>query len=135
MQLLFIHASWISYEVREKTKIAENLSDNEKARQINNCLVVKTCVEKKDKEDVLKTAKKEIITIAEKVGAKHIVLFPFAHLSPELSSPKFAIKFLKDLKKALKTDGYEVDSIPFGWIKKWALETKGHALAVLSRRF
>ncbi|MCD6557567.1 MAG: hypothetical protein J7K31_00855 [Candidatus Aenigmarchaeota archaeon] len=136
MKLLFIHSEWMKYEVRKKTKIAQRLEEKDKKKKFGQVLVVKICAESKDenKDDILEKTARNIKDIAKKVGESNIVLFPFAHLSDDLSNPVFALELIKNLKKCLEKSGYIVDTVPFGWVKKWSLETKGHPLAVLSRR-
>jgi len=126
----------MKYEVRKKTKIAQRLEEKDKKKKFGQVLVVKICAESKDenKDDILEKTARNIKDIAKKVGESNIVLFPFAHLSDDLSNPVFALELIKNLKKCLEKSGYIVDTVPFGWVKKWSLETKGHPLAVLSRR-
>ncbi|OYT55995.1 MAG: hypothetical protein B6U68_04085 [Candidatus Aenigmarchaeota archaeon ex4484_14] len=136
MKLLFIHSEWVKYKVKKKTKIAQHLDEKDREKKFGQSLVVKICAETKDetRDDVLEKTERNIKDVAKKVGEDNIVLFPFAHLSDDLSNPVFALELIKKLKKRLEKSGYTVGTIPFGWIKKWSLETKGHPLAVLSRR-
>lgn len=134
MILLFIHSSWVKYQVNKETKISKQVE--KKSDEFNSSLVVKICAEKEDedKSELFEKTVKEIKDVSKKLKENHIVLFPFVHLSDKPSSPDFALKFVDSLYKELEKD-YSVDEIPFGWVKKWGLETKGHPLSVLSRRF
>jgi threonyl-tRNA synthetase len=92
-------------------------------------------VEKSDeyrKKDAANDAAKKISEIVEQVHAKRIVLFPFSHLSNELSSPESSVEALDNITKSLQ-EKYEVFRVPFGWYKEWEVKTKGHPLSVLSR--
>ncbi|RUM32760.1 MAG: threonine--tRNA ligase [Archaeoglobus sp.] len=131
MKLLLIHANYMEYEVKKATKIAEKIDEDQKSKSIEEPLVVFTAVEKGDDEDVVDKAVKEIRDTAEKVGAKRVVIYPYAHLSSNLSSPDLAVKLLK-LMEAKLLD-FEVYRAPFGWYKAFRISCKGHPLSELSR--
>jgi len=135
MKILFVHADYISYKARERTKFAEEVEDDRKVGRMEDPLIAFTCVERNDEglNGVIGEALGEIEDVAKKVKAKNIALFPFAHLSPNLASPTFAMKLLTDLEKGLREDGYSVLRAPFGWYKVFEFRTKGHPLALLSR--
>jgi len=117
--------------VKKATKIAEKIDEDQKSKSIEEPLVVFTAVEKGDDEDVVDKAVKEIRDTAEKVGAKRVVIYPYAHLSSNLSSPDLAVKLLK-LMEAKLLD-FEVYRAPFGWYKAFRISCKGHPLSELSR--
>jgi threonyl-tRNA synthetase len=121
----------MEYEVKKATKIAEKIDEDQKSKSIEEPLVVFTAVEKGDDEDVVDKAVKEIRDTAEKVGAKRVVIYPYAHLSSNLSSPDLAVKLLK-LMEAKLLD-FEVYRAPFGWYKAFRISCKGHPLSELSR--
>ncbi|MEM0350480.1 MAG: threonyl-tRNA synthetase editing domain-containing protein, partial [Archaeoglobaceae archaeon] len=100
MKLLLIHADYIEYEVREKTRIAEEF--NGKGDRIEEVLVVFTTVEKGDNEEVVKKAVEEIVDVAKKVGTRRILIYPYAHLSPNLADPETAVQILKLLESEIK---------------------------------
>ncbi|MEM1578142.1 MAG: threonine--tRNA ligase [Archaeoglobaceae archaeon] len=129
MKLLLIHADYIEYEVKEKTKIAEDFED--KGERVEEVLVVFTSVEKGDGEETVKRAVGDIKDVANKVGAKRILIYPYAHLSSNLADPEKAIEVLKLLESEI--DGFEVKRAPFGWYKAFRLSCKGHPLSELSR--
>ncbi len=131
MKLLLIHADYMEYEVKKATKIAEEVSEEQKARKVEEPLVVFTAVEKGDSEKTVEKAVEEIKKVAEKVGAKKIVLYPYAHLSSNLSSPDTAVKLLKMMES--KLSDFEVYRAPFGWYKSFRISCKGHPLSELSR--
>lgn len=135
MKILFVHADYVGYRAKEKTKFAEEVEDGRKVGRMEGPLIAFICVEGRDEglNGAVDEALREIEDVAKKVKAKNIALFPFAHLSPDLASPTFAIKLLTDLGKGLRGNGYSVLRAPFGWYKVFEFRTKGHPLAVLSR--
>ncbi len=75
----------------------------------------------------------EIKSTNDQINAERIVLYPYAHLSSSLSSPKIAIEILKMAEKELSVRGFEVSRVPFGWYKSFEISCKGHPLSELSR--
>ncbi len=132
MKLLLIHADYMEYEVKKATRIAEEIEKDKKAVRVEEPLVVFTAVEKGDDEDVVEKAVKEIKSVAEKVGAQRVVVYPYAHLSSNLSDPQTAVKLLKLLESKL-SENFEVHRAPFGWYKAFKISCKGHPLSELSR--
>ena len=136
MKRLAIHADFIEFQAKKKAfKGAEEGVSKDKQR-VEECLVVFTAVEKSDEANldaVKKQYLKEIKDIAKQVNTKTIVLYPYAHLSSSLSSPKAAEQLMKDAEKELK--GYKVSRAPFGWYKSFNVSCKGHPLSELSRQF
>ncbi len=136
MKILTIHADFIEFEPKKKAiKEAEEISKEKK--RVEECLVVFTAFEKKDEENIKNITEnyvKEIKDICSQVNANRIVLYPYAHLSSNLGSPKQAEKVMKDAELILKKD-YEVIRAPFGWYKAFDISCKGHPLSELSREF
>ncbi len=129
MKLLLIHADYMEYEVKEKTKFAEDYKGT--GDRLEEVLVAFVSVEKGDNEEVAKKAVEEIKDVAEKVGSKRILIYPYAHLSPNLADPETAINILKILESEIKD--FEVKRAPFGWYKSFKISCKGHPLSELSR--
>ncbi|MGL6297568.1 MAG: threonine--tRNA ligase, partial [Methanobacteriaceae archaeon] len=99
-------------------------------------LVVFVAVEKEDEADpeqIVKNLVHEVKNVYGQVKAKNIVIYPYAHLSSSLSSPKVAIEVLKEAEAKLIEDGLEVVRVPFGWYKAFEVSCKGHPLSELSR--
>ena len=134
MKILTLHCDFIRFKPVEKAiKSAEEIEKKEVL--VNEALVVFMAVEKDDENNVsiiTNNTEREIISIASQVKAKNIVLYPYAHLSPNLSSPDIALKMMKDLEKSLK-EKYSVTRAPFGWYKTFEVKCKGHPLSELSR--
>lgn len=136
MRILLIHSDYLEYETKNKTPVAEKIDDAHKKGDFNESLVVFTSVEKEDEKNpdaIVKNMVKEVKKVYDDVKAENIVLYPYAHLSSSLGSPKFAIEILENAEKSLKEDGYTVYRVPFGWYKGFKLSCKGHPLSELSR--
>lgn len=134
MKILAVHADYINFEAKKQAvKAAEKI---EKAREeIKECLVIFMAVEKQDEKDIGKILEKliaEVRKIAQQVKADNLVLYPYAHLSSSLASPKTAMQVLLDAKEILKKD-FTVKHAPFGWYKAFEISCKGHPLSELSR--
>ena len=84
-------------------------------------------------QGIVKNLVKEVIKTNDQVKAENIVLYPYAHLSSSLSSPKVAVQVLKDAEEALNAEGLNVKRVPFGWYKAFEISCKGHPLSELSR--
>ncbi|MEI7857417.1 MAG: threonine--tRNA ligase [Methanomicrobiales archaeon] len=134
MRLLLIHSDYIEYEAKKKTKIAEEctvLSDREEEALTVFCAV--ESIDEEDLEGVVLQAIAEVKKTAGQVNVNKIVVYPYAHLSSDLSSPETAITVLKALKTGLEAEGFAVKRAPFGWYKSFKLSCKGHPLSELSK--
>ena len=145
MQLLFIHSDFIEYEARDKTRVAEEIELEDRGAgaqarvRVEEALVVFTAVERGDEGErnsdyVVEKATEEILSVARKVSAERVVLYPYAHLSSELASPEVSIEILKAMEEQLRARGMEVKRAPFGWYKAFTIRCKGHPLSELSRK-
>ncbi len=135
MQLLLIHSDYIEYEVKKSTPVAEKIEESLKQGRLEDALTVFMAVESADEpnpEDTIKRTVAEIEKAAAQVKAERLMLYPYAHLSSNLSSPKVAVSVLKGIEKAL-SGKYEVMRAPFGWYKAFKISCKGHPLSELSR--
>ncbi len=135
MKLLLIHAKKFSYSVTEKAiNNPEELDEKNRARDLENTLVVFTSVEKDDDENVVSRAAEEIIEIVKKIKPSSIVIYPYAHLSAELADPLTAQKILAQLYEKLSEKAeIQVYKAPFGWYKAFTIECYGHPLSELSK--
>ncbi|MEK6925824.1 MAG: threonine--tRNA ligase [Nanoarchaeota archaeon] len=135
MKILLLHCDYIKFKPLKKAlkSIDELPEKDKKEKEIKECLVVLTAVEKEDnaKESVDKLVE-NIKNVAKDVNAKKIVLYPYAHLSSNLSSPDIAISVLDEAEKKLKKD-FNVSRAPFGYYKEFELKVKGHPLSELSK--
>ena len=136
MRILLIHSDYLNYNVKNKTPVAEEIEEAKKAGSFDDSLVVFTAVEKDDEnnpEGIVKNLVSEVKKANDQVKAENIVLYPYAHLSSSLSSPKVAVQILKDAEAALKAEDFQVQRVPFGWYKAFEISCKGHPLSELSR--
>ncbi len=137
MKILTIHADFIEFEAKKKAFAAAEENIKEGKQRVNDCLVVFTAVEKRDEADVSAVVQRyaqEIKNVAQQVNAKNIVIYPYAHLSSQLSIPQVAEKVLKEAEQLLK-EKFFVARAPFGWYKAFTISCKGHPLSELSREF
>ena len=135
MRLLFIHADRMSYEIKSRTKAAEEVDDKDKKDSMDEVLVCFTTVEKGDAakgEKLVQSAMDNIRDVATTVKAENVMIYPYAHLSSSLATPNEAVKVLKDLEKLCARE-FNTKRSPFGWYKAFTITCKGHPLSELSR--
>ncbi|MDD2777310.1 MAG: threonine--tRNA ligase [Methanocellales archaeon] len=135
MQLLLIHSDYIEYGVQNDTPVAEEIEDEHKKGRMEEVLVAFIAVESVDETDpidVSNQAAEEIKKVANQVKAERVLVYPYAHLSSDLSSPKVAVEVLQKIEENLKSY-LEVARAPFGWYKSFKISCKGHPLSELSR--
>lgn len=136
MQILLIHSDFIEYETKRSTPVAEKIDEDIKKGRMEEALTVFAAVEKIDEENIDYAARQtavEIQKVTEQVKTNRVMLYPYAHLSSSLSSPKAAIETLKKIEELLKVASFEVKRAPFGWYKSFTIKCKGHPLSELSR--
>ncbi len=134
MKVVLLHSDWIEFQAKKKAIKQPEETDKELHR-IDEALVALVTVEKDDNENVVKEAVNDLISVAQKVKAERIVIYPWAHLSKNLASVDKALQLLNSMVSMVKEKGYEVHRAPFGWYKAFRISVKGHPLAELSREF
>ncbi|MBN2111378.1 MAG: threonine--tRNA ligase [Methanosarcinaceae archaeon] len=135
MQLLLIHSDYIEYDVKKSTPVAEKIEESFRSGRLDEALAAFMAVEKGDEsavDEIISRTVAEIRNVAGQVKAENIMIYPYAHLSPNLSSPKTAVSVLKSVEKELSGD-FNVKRAPFGWYKAFRISCKGHPLSELSR--
>jgi threonyl-tRNA synthetase len=136
MRTLYIHADYMEFETKKPTPVAEKIPDDQHKGRAEEVLVAFITVEKQDQESqdqVAELAVKNLLEILTKVKAERVLLYPYAHLSSELSDPETGKKMLRTMESMLKDKGVEVSRAPFGWYKAFKISCKGHPLSELSR--
>ncbi len=136
MQILLIHSDYIEYETKRSTPVAEKIEDSLKKGRMDEALTVFIAVEKSDEDNIeyaIKQTAEEIKKVTDQVKTNRVMLYPYAHLSSSLASPKSAVEALKKLEERLKEASFEVKRAPFGWYKSFTIKCKGHPLSELSR--
>jgi threonyl-tRNA synthetase len=123
MKILSLHCDYIKFKPLKKAlKDPEQLSkEKEKEIEVTDPLVILTAVEKIDESNpnIVKDYIENIISLASQVNATSIVLYPYAHLSPSLSKPEFALKTLESAEKELsKNKKFKITRAPFGYYKE-----------------
>lgn len=135
MRTLLIHADSFEYALKERTKMAEDWPQDQLSASFDEVLVAFTTVEERDSdvESIAQQAADDIAEVAKSVKAERVVVYPYAHLSPDLADPALAISVLKALENKLAEKGVEVHRAAFGWYKSFDIKCKGHPLSELSR--
>jgi len=134
MKILSLHVDYIKFKPLKKAiRKIEDLKDLSE-KKVDQALAVLTAVEKGDSDvkSVVSKLVSEIEKIAEQVNVKNVVLYPYAHLSSNLSSPELAIEVLDRAEEALAKK-FNVSKAPFGYYKEFEMKVKGHPLSELSR--
>lgn len=135
MRIITLHCDYIRFKPLKKAiKNPEDIKDD-KEQEVKDPLVVLTAVENGDDATILKQTLDAIKKTAGEVKAKNIVLYPYAHLSSNLSSPQIALEMLLEAEKALNKEGFSAIHAPFGYYKEFELKVKGHPLSELSKEF
>ena len=137
MRIITLHCDYIRFKpVKKAIKEPEKLSEErQKEIEVKDPLVVLTAVERGDNDAIVKQLVDSVKKTAEDVKAKKIVLYPYAHLSADLSDPDTALEYLTEAEHTLQKDGFEVTRAPFGYYKEFELKCKGHPLSELSKEF
>lgn len=137
MRVLQLHCTEFGYDIRKDTPVAERPASPEE-EELDDVLVCFTCFEKKDEgriESLVESFTENIKTDTGRIGCKTVLLYPYAHLSKSLGSPREAKEFLNELRSTLEGEGLDVHKSPFGWYKAFQLACKGHPLAEAYREY
>ncbi|MEM0075668.1 MAG: threonine--tRNA ligase [Nitrososphaerota archaeon] len=134
MRILQQHADFIEYLPVAKEISQAEAADNSRVR-IEDVVVLFTAVESQDDSSVVSKACEETAQSLAKLGAKSVLIYPYAHLSNELAEPAKALQILKDMEELLAKKGISVKRAPFGWNKSFTISVKGHPLAEQSRYY
>lgn len=128
MRILQHHAEFIEYQPTEKEiDLAEDVEKN--LSRFENIVVLFTCVENGDNEDVARKSIEDVKNYLGKLKLNKILIYPYAHLSRDLAKPSDALKVIKEMESYAKQLKIEVYRAPFGWSKQYNLKIKGHPLA------
>src|SRR5919198_1187399 len=129
MRLLQLHSDFIEYEPTAKEiKDAEESISKSRVR-LEDVVVTLIAIENGDDESVTKAAVDEIKRYLDTVKSNRVLIYPYAHLSSNLASPKSAFELIKSVEKNAKESLDEVYRAPFGWTKSFGIKVKGHPLA------
>ncbi|HII02674.1 TPA: hypothetical protein HA351_13850 [Methanosarcinaceae archaeon] len=133
MRIIAIHVDYARYRVKKKTPMAEPIDKHEDS--IEDGVLLMCCVEKADEDDpgsVIENASAGVLKRLNMLKVKKVMIYPYAHLSNDLSSPEAAVGVLKGLEKSLRDLEIDVKRAAFGWYKELESRSKGHPLSDLS---
>ncbi|MEM3074700.1 MAG: threonine--tRNA ligase [Candidatus Pacearchaeota archaeon] len=134
MKIITLHSDYIKFKPLKKALKSIDLTKEPISEKlVREPLVILTAIEKGDTIKLIEKLVNEIKSIAKQVNAKTIVLYPYSHLSPNLTNPEEAMKILNEAEKSLKKIFKKVVKAPFGYYKEFEIKVKGHPLAELSR--
>lgn len=140
MRLLTIHANSFAFAVTGDTDVAAFAGPAEEgtpALDLDEVLVAFIAVEQGDgsqPQDVAGQAAASIQETARKVGAPRVIVYPYAHLSSDLASPRVAVDVFDRVVAELRTaPDLEVHNAPFGVYKSFEISCKGHPLSELAQ--
>ena len=133
MRMLFLHADFIEYEpISKEIQLAEEGIPIAKNR-MDDLIVVLTAVESEDDENTASDSSTEIRKYGDLVKCDQVLIYPYAHLSSNLASPKVALQILQSLEMGVRKSFPIVARAPFGWTKSFNIKVKGHPLAENAR--
>jgi threonyl-tRNA synthetase len=140
MRILLIHAAKFSFHVTEKTSAVSSMAElpeDQRNGSTGDALVAYLASEKTDEKNVESVARQAATTIADharEVGTADVMLYPYAHLSSNLSSPRVATKVLARIGELMRAnDDLTIHEAPFGFYKGFEIECKGHPLSELAK--
>ncbi|MCX8161487.1 MAG: threonine--tRNA ligase [Candidatus Bathyarchaeota archaeon] len=137
MKLLLLHVDRFEYRVlTPASTVRDDVAEDSRVFSTGEALVVFATVESRDEsniDSVVDEAVEAVCDVASRLSVDSIVLYPYAHLSSDLSSPTKAIEILDKFRSRLSSVGFKVHRAPFGWYKSFSLTVKGHPLSELSR--
>jgi threonyl-tRNA synthetase len=134
MRILQLHSNYIVYKpVEKEINIAEEAEKKE--NRLEEVVVLFTAVEEGDDAALAQRAIDDVHAFLEKNKVNRVLIYPFAHLSSNLSKPSEALKLIKDMEAYAKQKGIETHRAPFGWNKQFTISIKGHPLAEQSRSY
>jgi threonyl-tRNA synthetase len=134
MRILQLHSNFIVFKpVEKEINIAEEAEKVE--NRIEEVVVLFTAIEEGDNSAMAQKAINDVRAFLGKLKVNRILIYPFAHLSSNLSQPYEALKIIKEMDAYAKEKGIETYRAPFGWNKQFTISIKGHPLAEQARSY
>jgi threonyl-tRNA synthetase len=134
MRILQLHSNFITYKpVEKEIPQAEEAEKNEV--KVDEVVVLFTAVEEGDNTQMAQKAVNDVRAFLGKLKVNKILIYPFAHLSSNLSKPSEAFTVIKEMEAFAKQKGIETYRAPFGWNKQFTVSIKGHPLAEQARAY
>ncbi|MCW4046474.1 MAG: threonine--tRNA ligase [Candidatus Bathyarchaeota archaeon] len=132
MRILQLHSNYIVYKpVEKEIDIAEEAEKKE--NRIEEVVVLFTAIEEGDTTASAQKAIDDTRAFLGKQKVNRVLIYPFAHLSSNLSKPSEALKLIREMEAYAKAKGIEIYRAPFGWNKQFTISIKAHPLAEQSR--
>jgi threonyl-tRNA synthetase len=132
MRMLQLHSNFIAYKPVQK-EIATAEEAEKKEVRLEEIVVLFIAVEEGDNETAAQKAIDEVRAFLGKLKVNKILIYPYAHLSSNLSKPAEALEVVKAMEAYAKEKGIETYRAPFGWNKQFTISIKGHPLAEQAR--
>ena len=134
MRILQLHSNFIVFKPIEKEiNIAEEAQKEE--TRVEEVVVLFTAIEEGDNSLLAQKAINDARAFLGKLKVNRILIYPFAHLSSNLSKPSEALNIIQDMEAYSKEKGIETFRAPFGWNKQFTISIKGHPLAEQARSY
>ena len=134
MRILQLHSNFIVFKpVQKEIAIAEEAEQKE--NRIEEVVVLFIAIEQDDNTQIAQKAIDDIRAFLGKQKTNRILIYPFAHLSSNLSNPSEALKIIKAMEAYAKDKGIETYRAPFGWNKQFTISIKGYPLAEQARSY
>ncbi|MBN1974960.1 MAG: hypothetical protein JW787_15065 [Sedimentisphaerales bacterium] len=111
------------------------ISPQQDKKTFRDVLVVFVCIELYDSKQEIEEAAAELDSLLGMIGKRPVVLCPNVHLSIDKAPEKQAIYLICELEKMLKSRGYDVHLLSFGYHKQYGMECNGNVGSVVGRRF
>lgn len=135
MLMLLEHTEYFRWKVTSRP--SASIASEHEAGEVTNALVAFVNIENCDVSSIKNAdrAARVIDGIARSLGVENVVVYPFAHLSPNRPArPGEAAGVLSEMAKRLEILGeYRLLSVPFGCTKAREASVMGHDRAVLLR--
>ena len=134
MRILQLHSDFIVFKpIQKEIAIAEEAEQKE--NRIEEVVVLFIAIEQDDNTQIAQKAIDDIRAFLGKQKTNRILIYPFAHLSSNLSNPSEALKIIKAMEAYAKDKGIETYRAPFGWNKQFTISIKGYPLAEQARSY
>ena len=120
MKVLQLHVDYVEYyPVETEIKEAEPDIVKEKKR-IEESVVILISIEKNDNDGpIINDFINEVRIYLDKIKCDSVLLYPYAHLSSNLESPKNAYNLIRQIETELRKNlkDVRVTRAPFGWTR------------------
>jgi threonyl-tRNA synthetase len=134
MRILQLHADFIEFEPVAR-EVAEAEASDGLRQRVEEVLVLFTAVEAGDSEETAREAVADVQAFLAQIKGRRILLYPYAHLSSDLATPRDALPVIQAMDTLARAAGLEVYRAPFGWNKQFSISVKGHPLAEQARSY